>query len=190
MDLCTFPDTHTARFRRWYPARAERLWIALVDEATEWFAVRPASIDLRERTGTFGRIEAPVWRARIIEADPPHSLAFDHPDEFKEGGRLRFDIEDQCTGCWFSMTQQFRIGATIAPTRKPGGDVPMPNVPFRPGFLAGFHLMFENLDLYLSGKPLPTSDQPWLDLLPIYRRHILECRVFQSAAAGTDHGAA
>ena len=177
MELCTFIDTHTVRFRSQYATRAERLWRALVEEASQWFAVRPVVVDLDARMGTFGLADAPAWRARIIEARRPWCLAFDHPDEFEEGGRLRFDIDQHRDHCWLSMTQQFRVGARLTPTARPGGDVPVASVPFRPGFLAGFHLMFENLERHLAGEPMPTADQLWLDLLPVYRLHIIESNV-------------
>jgi hypothetical protein len=80
------------------------------------------------------------------------------------------------------FTQHFLGGVEYVPGDHFGSDLPGgPTLPWRPGFLSGFHLMFDTLRLHLEGRrpSLEEADLRWREeLVPRYREHI-------AALAGT-----
>lgn len=173
-ELGEFVDSLTLEFRRTYPCSRQVLWSALIDDASAWFAVRPVTIEaFTGGTGTFGPKDAPVRSAIVAECIANEVLAFHHPD-VPEGGALRFELNERDHGTELVFTQRFRPGGTFQAGTREGTDFPAgTELPWRPGFVAGFHLMFDNLAHVLGGPPVPDPEGQWRDVLvPAYRDHI------------------
>jgi len=52
-----------------------------------------------------------------------------------------------------TFLQHFAAGTATEPSEWPGGDQPAgPDTPWKPGFIAGFHGMLDDLALYLAGE--------------------------------------
>ena len=80
--------------------------------------------------------------------DPPNAIQFTMNDGF-----MRFDLERDGDGTRLRFTHSFVPGAATEPAEYDGADQPAgPDTPWRPGFVAGFHQMLDQLDLYLRGE--------------------------------------
>jgi hypothetical protein len=173
--LCEFPNRFTGRWNRSYEVSVQRLWQAISTQMSDWFAVRPVFIDeFNGGRGSFGPPDAPIWSAPIEEFEPPRVISFGHPETSPEGGALRFDLVPGAGFASVVMTQTFRPGVEVAPGSHEGSDLPLgATAPWRPGFLSGFHMMFEALSIHLGLPGRAPTDERWQFLLPIYREHIV-----------------
>jgi uncharacterized protein YndB with AHSA1/START domain len=172
--VCRFTNRHTALWERCYVSPRATVWNALVNHASEWFAVRPVTIDARlGGRGIFGAAHSPVWQALVDAFEPGRVIGFDHPDGFPEGGALRFELTEQVNATRLVMSQTFRPGIAVIDAGHVGADLPLgASAPWRPGFLAGFHMMFDSLGAYLGLDFPAPSDERWIALVSIYREHI------------------
>jgi len=113
--------------------------------------------------------------------DPPNAIEYTMNDGF-----MRFDLERDGDDTRLRFTHSFRPGAATEPAEYDGSDQPAgPDTPWRPGFVAGFHQMLDQLDLHLRGEWTASDRQHHLDemmagrpdaeflrLIAVYREHI------------------
>jgi uncharacterized protein YndB with AHSA1/START domain len=182
-NLATFDHRHAMRHVRTYPHPIERVFEA-VSTAEHLDAWMLPHCRIERRKGgawamTFGGpdLEQAIT-GTIVAWDPPRLVDY---------GGMRFELERVGEGeTRLTFTHTFAPGFEHPPSDQPGADLPGgPGTPWRPGFVAGFHLMFDDLGPYLAGT-LQRADlidnaapghhgihEPqWLDLLEVYRRHI------------------
>ena len=184
--LATFDDRSTMRHVRRYDHPIERVWAAVTEPSQMETWMLP-HITVEPRAGgraTFtwgGPADQPVEH-KILVWDPPRVVDY---------GGLRFELESLADGSTqLTFVQSFPPGFRHphpAPEGDPGGDLPGgPDTPWRPGFVAGFHLMFDALTRFLAGELEPKEgwldDQTpnsvgvyppdWVWLCHVYREHI------------------
>jgi uncharacterized protein YndB with AHSA1/START domain len=186
--LAEFVDRFTMRYERRYPHPIEMVWDAVStgEHLDVWML--PTSRVERRRGGrcsfTWGGDEADyVQVGTVTEFDPPRRITY----AFDEAARfMRFDLAPDGDGTLLHFTLFWPVvpGEPNEPEDYPGGDLPAgPDTPWRPGFLAGFHEMLDDLAAFLRGEwgaadraanlanyPTPEGER----LIELYREHVRE----------------
>jgi uncharacterized protein YndB with AHSA1/START domain len=189
--LATFVDRRTMRHVRLYPHPIERVWEAVTrPEHLDAWMLPKCEIDLRlggRWAFSFANPDpAQVVRGVITAFDPPRLV--EYGAEGDETGAMRFELEPASGGTRLTFIHSFPAGHVATPSDDPGGDLPGgPDTPWKPGFVAGFHLMLNDLGDWLEGKPLKDAfvdgvhevhrgvyDETWLALCETYRARIRE----------------
>jgi uncharacterized protein YndB with AHSA1/START domain len=189
--LARFVDRHTMVYDRVYPHPIDRVWEAVTTaEHFEAWMLPEARID-----GRLGGICGFGWGGPIDETnldtitvwEPPSSVQFTSRD----GSFMRFDLRsvDDGAATELGFTLHFLPSGDGAAEEYPGGDLPAgADTAWRPGFVAGFHEMLDQLGGFLVGEWTladnleglkqfetdPAGDvahQRWVD---VYRTHIRE----------------
>jgi uncharacterized protein YndB with AHSA1/START domain len=143
----------TMRHVREYPHPIERVWdaVSTTEHLDVWLL--PAS-QIERREG--GRCSF-SWGSPVTESEPGTVAIFDPPRrvkyEFEDGGFIQFDLEAlNAESTRLVFLQHFEPGTGLDPSDWPGGDQPAgSDTPWKPGFVAGFHGMLDQLNDYLSG---------------------------------------
>jgi uncharacterized protein YndB with AHSA1/START domain len=185
--LATFIDRHTMRYDRAYPHPIERVWDAVsTSEHLDVWLLPESRVEPRLggrcAFGWGGPADDPVaTTGEVTVFDPPSTIEF----SFEDGSTMRFDLARDAGGTKLSFTLHFRLpGEKVE--EWPGGDLPAgPDTPWRPGFLAGFHQMLDELELFLRGEWTATNrqhhlaefaagrpDPEHLRLIDVYREHV------------------
>jgi len=185
--LATFSDRRTLHYDRRYPHSIDLVWeaVSTAEHLDVWLL---PVCDVERRAG--GRCSF-TWGGPADEGgsdvgtvtvfDPPNAIQFTMNDGF-----MRFDLERDGDGTRLRFTHSFVPGAAIEPAEYDGSDQPAgPDTPWRPGFVAGFHQMLDQLDLYLRGDWTASDrahhleemiagrpDAEYLRLIDVYREHI------------------
>lgn len=153
-NLASFDDRLTMRHVRVYGHPVHRVWDAVTTtEQLDVWLLPAAQIERRQG----GRCSF-SWGSPVAESivgtvaifDPPRVVRY----QFESGGFLQFTLEEVDGGTRLTFLQNFAPGDGIEPREVPGGDQPAgADTPWRPGFVAGFHEMLDDLDTYLDGGP-------------------------------------
>ena len=191
--LARFTDRYTMRHERTYPHPIERVWAAVTvpTHMDRWMLpVNTVEPRLGGAFGmTFGGPADEPMTGVVAAWEPPHVVEY----RFGPGNdsSIRFELveTDQGAGTHLTLVHRFPpgVGGTPVPD-DPGGDLPGgPDTPWRPGFVAGFHLQMDNLATFLvdpeaTGARVRAElerhragehEPEWLELITAYRRHIL-----------------
>lgn len=150
--LATFDNRYAMRHVRRYDHPIERVWSAVTDpKHMEAWMLPHITVEPQiggKATFTWGGPADQPMTHTILEWDPPRVVDY---------GGLRFELvslDDGGTELTFlqSFPPEFRQDQSTVPADDPGRDLPGgPDTPWRPGFVAGFHLMLDNLAKQLSG---------------------------------------
>jgi uncharacterized protein YndB with AHSA1/START domain len=182
-NLATFDHRRAMRHVRVYPHPIERVFEA-VSTAKHLDAWMLPHCRVERRDGgawamTFGGPD-------IDEAITGTIVAWDPPRLVDYGG-MRFELEALGKSATrLTFIHSFAPGFVHPPSDQPGADLPGgPDTPWRPGFVAGFHIMMDDLTAYLDGAHTPVAlidgahpghlghhDAGWLALVDVYRAHI------------------
>ena len=190
--LANFTDRYTMRYERTYPHPIERVWAAVtVPEQMDRWMLPFNTVEPRVG-GAFGMTfggPADQPMSGVVSAwEPPRLVQY----QFGPGNDsfMRFELTEGEGGTHLSFVHGFPpgVGGT-AIAGDPGGDLPGgPDTPWRPGFVAGFHLQMGNLAEFLV-DPEATAARvrdslerqkagehasEWLDLIAVYREHIID----------------
>lgn len=190
--LAQFTDRYTMRHERTYPHPIARVWAAVtVPEQMDCWMLPFNTVEPRLGGAfgmTFGGPADQPMTGEITAWDPPCLVEY----HFAPGNDtvMRFELTEVEAGTQLTLVHSFPkgIGGTPVPG-DPGGDLPGgPDTPWRPGFIAGFHLQLENLaEFFLDAATTAVRVQEslarhkagehasdWLDLVGIYRQHIID----------------
>jgi uncharacterized protein YndB with AHSA1/START domain len=150
-EYAAFDSRYTLRYVRVFPQAIERVWKAVTDadQLNLWFM--PVT-EIEPRLG--GRCLF-SWGGRRQDGHEGEVLVFDPPGRVRygtDGGAIEFLLEPTADGTRFTFLQLFRDDFRHdAMAEQPGGGLPAgPDTPWRPGFVAGFHLTFEALRTFLA----------------------------------------
>ncbi|HEY3140053.1 MAG TPA: SRPBCC domain-containing protein [Acidimicrobiales bacterium] len=154
--LAVFVDRYTMQYTRRYPHPIELVWEAVTtsEHLNAWLL--PVTRVERRLGGrcsfTWGGPEEDGMQVgEVTDFDPPRLVTYSFTEPVSS---LRFDLEpDGSDGTWLRFTLAWPVGASDnEPEDYPGGDLPAgPDTAWRPGFLAGFHGMLDDLALFLDG---------------------------------------
>jgi uncharacterized protein YndB with AHSA1/START domain len=151
-----FVDRHTMRYDRRYPHPIELVWdaVSMGEHLDVWLL--PITRVERRVGGRCsftwgGDDEAQAQIGTVTECEPPRLITytFEPPVSF-----MRFALEPDGDGTLLHFTLHWPVpaGSHLEPMDFPGGDLPAgTDTAWRPGQLAGFHLMLDDLTGYLAG---------------------------------------
>ena len=161
LDIANFDDRFTMRFIREYVASIDRVWQAVTTEELNLWLYPVSRIDARRgglASFTWGQPEHTPDRYKITRFDPPRLIRFasvDDQDRVDRRAYLEFRLEAIGSGTRFTFVQ----GLSAVPEEDriddagltkdaafPGG----PDTPWRPGFVAGFHLNMDALGAWIE----------------------------------------
>ncbi len=177
--LARFIDRHAMEYLRAYPHPIERVWRAIVEpEAFRvWFI--PGRLD--PRVGGRYWFGDDGFQGSVSAMEPPRRLALEDDSmgqtflyelsEIEAGTRLRF-VHRFAQGMFEEKPDP---GVGVERSWELGGDLPGGlDTPWRPGFVAGFHDMFDRLGAFLAGddKGSAGDSARWSELIGVYRDHI------------------
>ena len=187
-DLAVFVDRYTMRYDRRYPHPIDLVWeaVSTAEHLNAWLL--PVTRVERRLGGrcsfTWGAAEEDwVQVGRVAAFDPPRRItyAFDDPPS-----SLQFALEPDgdATLLRFTLSWPVQPGQVNEAEDYPGGDLPAgPDTPWRPGFLAGFHEMLDDLATFLDGawtaedRAAQLASGPssrYGRLIELYRDHVRE----------------
>jgi uncharacterized protein YndB with AHSA1/START domain len=178
--LARFIDRFTMEYLRAYPHPIERIWRAIVEpeEFRIWFI--PGRLD--PRVGGRYWFGDDGFQGAVTAIEPPRRLALadDNP-----GQTFAYELSEAETGTQMRFLHRFSPGAAFEEKPDPsvgaerswelGGDLPGGlDTPWRPGFVAGFHDMFDRLGAFLAGdeEGARGNQARWSELIGVYRDHI------------------
>lgn len=187
MNLAVFDTRRSMRHVRTYPHPIARVWEAVTTPAHMDVWMVPVCQVAPRLGGPWAFSFANPDPARVVTGtitawDPPRLVEYGNTN----GGAMRFELAEEGGGTRLTFIQTFAADYPCIPSDDPGGDLPGgPDCPMKPGFVAGFHLMFDDLGLLLAGEPVadPMIDgvhqvhlgilaPDWVELCEIYRAHI------------------
>jgi uncharacterized protein YndB with AHSA1/START domain len=161
-NLATFIDRYTMRHVRIYPHPVDRVWRALTDEAeiNQWFGF-PVKLDMRIGGICEWGPDGSFYQTRVSKLEPKTLIEHAGVDPNDEGYQ-RFELSEHPDGCRFDFTHHFAPAASFEEDRtQAGGDLPGgPDTPWRPGFVGGFHGIWDNLGRFLDDEPVDPGDAP------------------------------
>lgn len=153
-ELAEFSDSQTARFFRFYPVEAARVWHAITDSDSLNIWLYPVS-RVEPRLGgacsfTWGAPEDPTFVGRISRFEPFQCVRY----ETGSGNFIQFDLTPEASGTRLAFTQYFdpdyRHDDDGQITERHGAQTAGPGTPWRAGFLAGYHVNFWFLSRFLT----------------------------------------
>lgn len=153
-ELAQFVDPQTLRYVRVYPVPVASVWRAVTTSEYLNVWLYPVS-HVEPRLGgrcsfTWGRPDDPTVAGEVSIFEPFRSVRYETP-----AGHLQFDLEPVDGKTRLTFTQYFRPGfehpeGDVDPD-DPGGVLPAgPGTPWRPGFVAGFHLDLAHFARFLE----------------------------------------
>ncbi len=159
LDIANFDDRYTMRFVREYAAPIDRVWHAVTTEELNLWLYPVSRIDARRgglASFTWGQPEHTPDRYKITKFDPPHLIRFASIDDQNRVDRrayLEFRLEAIGSGTRLTFVQ----GLSAVPEEERIDDADLPkdaafpggaDTPWRPGFVAGFHLNMDALGVW------------------------------------------
>ena len=187
-ELARFIDRETMEYVRVYPHPIERVWRAIVEP--EEFGVWFIKGRLEPRVGGRYWFGDDDFQGVVAAIEPPRLLRL---EDDHLGQVFQYELSDVAGGTRMRMVYRYPPGDHVAipdpggsgddPTWDQGGDLPGgPGTAWRPGFLGGWHEMFDGLANFLDDAPAasrlppapsdPRSRKRWLELIVAYRAHI------------------
>jgi len=177
-ELARFIDRFTMEYVRTYPHPIERVWRAIIEpeEFETWFIKGRLDPRVGGRywfgdDGFQGVVEAiePPRRLRLVDDKAGQVFQYDLA-KVTGGTRMRFTYRFGPDHGYVEVPDPATDdGAPITFHR--GGDLPGgADTPWRPGFLAGWHAMFDSLADVLGG--VEKRPRRWPELIGRYREHI------------------
>jgi len=176
-ELARFIDRYTMEYVRTYPHPIERVWRAIIEPAEfeAWFIKGRLDPRIGGRywfgdDGFQGVVEAiePPHRLRLVDDKAGQVFQYDLA-EVTGGTRMRFTYRFAPDHGYVEVPDPAGDGAPVTFHR--GGDLPGgADTPWRPGFLAGWHAMFDSLADVLNGSE--KRARRWPELIGRYREHI------------------
>jgi uncharacterized protein YndB with AHSA1/START domain len=200
-DLASFDDRYTMRYVRILPHSIERVWeaVTVAEQLNVW--LMPVT-EIEPRLG--GRCHL-SWGGPRDVSNEGEVLVFDPPRRARYGSAdaaIEFQLEPADGGTRFTFLQLFSTEFRhAAMDDQPGGGLPAgPDTPWRPGFVAGFHVAFDTLHRFLdehwsqerilteSARVVEIANHPggkesfealadhgkWRDLVDVYEKIIRE----------------
>jgi len=187
--LATFVDRHTMVYERAYAHPIDRVWEAVTTaEHLDAWMLPTCRIERR-----LGGVCGFGWGGPIDESnldtitvwEPPTSVQYLSPDGVSY---MRFDLSPEGESTRLRFTLHYLPPTDDALDAHPGGDRPGgTDTAWRPGFLAGFHEMLDDLDPFLRGEWTVADNQQWLErfveegpskasleLQQRYRQHVID----------------
>ena len=179
-ELARFIDRSTMEYVRLYPHPIERVWRAIVEpeEFRVWFI--PGRLD--PRVGGRYWFGDDGFQGAVTAIEPPRRLAL---TDDNMGQTFVYELSESGTGTRMRFIHRFAPGGAFEEKPDPGvgaerswelgGDLPGGlDTPWRPGFVAGFHDMFDRLTGFLAGETPGQGEgrEPWFELTRIYRDYI------------------
>ncbi|HZC17191.1 MAG TPA: SRPBCC domain-containing protein [Caulobacteraceae bacterium] len=156
-DLARFIDRETMEYVRVYPHPIDRVWRAIIDP--EEFAVWFIKGRLDPRVGGRFWFGDDGFQGEVRAVEPPRLLRLGDD----KGDTFQYELTAVAGGTRMRFIHHIPPGAFIEkpdPTDGPetswdyGGDLPGGlDTPWRPGFVGGFHDMFDQLTDFLGGAP-------------------------------------
>ena len=188
--LATFIDRYTMVYERTYSHDIELVWEAVSTSEHLDIWLLPVTHVERRLGGrcsfTWGGPHKPEQLGEVTVFDPPRAIqyTFGDPRSF-----LRFELTPVAGGTDLAFTHSFAPGTgttPFEPSDEYGADLPAgPGSPWRPGFVAGYHAMLDQLDTYLRGEWTAADTAASLEahhehgpsddsraLIDVYREHI------------------
>jgi len=162
--LATFSDRHTLVYERTYPHDIDLVWDAVsTAEHLDVWMLPESRVERRVggacAFGWGGSADDPAAsRGTVTIFEPPTTIEYTFEDDssVKGGGSfMRFDLSpdgESSTRLLFTLRFVPAHGDDVDHPYE-GGDLPAgPNSAWRPGFLAGYHEMLDDLRGYLVGE--------------------------------------
>jgi uncharacterized protein YndB with AHSA1/START domain len=154
--LARFTDRHTLVYDRTYPHEIDLVWEAVsTGEHLDVWMLPESRVERRLggacAFGWGGPADVPeATTGTITVFDPPTAIQY----TFSDGDSfMRFDLEPAGNGTRLLFTLHFLPSGQEADQDDPGGDLPAgPDTAWRPGFVAGYHEMLDDLTLFLKGE--------------------------------------
>lgn len=208
-DLARFDDRYTLRYTRLFHAPIERVWRAVTtaEELNVWlYPISRVEARLGGRVSfTWGGPEHDPQVGEITVFEPPHRVRFRWTGRRQSAhgavGYIEFALEAVDGGTRFTFIDSYDPGfrhdqSGVNPHDKAASLPAGPDTPWRPGFVAGFHLNFDYLCEFLSedwsaerireqsetnveiasgkreGSFAWGPDSPWAELVELYHEHI------------------
>jgi uncharacterized protein YndB with AHSA1/START domain len=184
--LAVFLDRMTMQHERRYPHPIDRVWEAVTtSEHLDAWLLPVSSVEARlggRCSFSWGGPAEASIEGTVTVFDPPHVVqyTFGHPDSY-----LRFELSEDGSATRLRFHQSFAPGegSDTPDDAYEGADRPAgPDTPWRPGFVAGFHEMLDNLAGWLR-SPWSADENPVVDptaatsaghsrWIEVYRPHI------------------
>lgn len=152
--LARFVDRHTIVYDRTYPHAIELVWEAVsTGEHLDVWMLPESRVERRLggacAFGWGGSADDPMAsKGTVTTFDPPTAIQYTFDDE----SFMRFDLAPAGDGTALSFTLYFLPPADNKVEEYHGGDLPAGlDTAWRPGFLAGYHDMLDQLGPFLGG---------------------------------------
>jgi uncharacterized protein YndB with AHSA1/START domain len=167
--LAVFLDRSVMRHERHYPHPIERVWEAVTtSEHLDAWLLPVSRVEPRlggQCAFSWGGPAETAIDGTVTVFDAPHVVqyTFGHPDSY-----IRFELSEEGLGTRLWFRQSFAPGedADTPDDAYAGADRPAgADTPWRPGFVAGFHEMLDDLSCWLT-NPWPPEDNVALDGTP------------------------
>jgi uncharacterized protein YndB with AHSA1/START domain len=165
-ELARFIDRETMEYVRIYPHPIERVWRAIVEP--EEFGVWFIKGRLEPRVGGRYWFGDDGFQGVVAAIEPPRLLRL---EDDNAGQVFQYELSDVAGGTRMRMVYRYPTGDHVEkpdpvatggePTWDYGGDLPGgPGTAWRPGFLGGWHEMFDALTDFLDGVPVGSRLPP------------------------------
>jgi uncharacterized protein YndB with AHSA1/START domain len=155
-DLATFDDRYTMRYVRVLPHRIERVWAAVTQAEQLNLWLMPVT-EIEPRLG--GRCLF-SWGGPLAAAEEFSVMVFEPPRRVRygnAGSAIEFLLEPEGAATRLTFLHLFASHERLqAMEGAAGGGLPAgPDTPWRPGFVAGFHVALDNLRRHLDAQLSP-----------------------------------
>lgn len=181
--LARFTDRHTMVYDRIYPHPIERVWEAVsTGQHLDVWMLPESRVERRLggacAFGWGGPADDPnASKGKVTAFEPPTAIQY----TFADGSFMRFDLAGHGAGdeTRLLFTLHFLPGDPSPEDAYPGADKPAgPDTAWRPGFVAGYHGMLDDLAPFLRGeftaadRAAHLAEGDDMDLIAVYREHI------------------
>lgn len=155
-DLATFDDRYTMRYVRVLSHSIERVWDAVTraEQMNVW--LMPVA-EIEPRLGGRCRFS---WGGPLAAAEEFTVMVFEPPRRVRYGNAkcaIEFLLQPEGATTRLTFLHLFASDhRSQAIDDEPGGGLPAgPDTPWRPGFVAGFHVALDNLRRHLNAQLSP-----------------------------------
>jgi uncharacterized protein YndB with AHSA1/START domain len=162
LDVATFDNRYTMRFGRYFPVPIERVWHAVTSEELNIWLYPVTRVDLKlggRASFTWGQPEHAPQICKITKLKPPELIRFattDKAGRVDHKGYLQFELEPSGGGTRFTFIDKVSPvpeAERVASDQEFPKDAAFPggaDAPWRPGFVAGFHLNMDALGICVA----------------------------------------
>jgi uncharacterized protein YndB with AHSA1/START domain len=156
-ELARFIDRFTMEYVRTYPHPIERVWRAIVEP--EEFGVWFIKGRLDPRVGGRYWFGDDGYQGVVTAVEPPHLL---HLGDDARGQLFEYELSEVAGGTRLRFIHRSPPhGPYEEAPAELGGNLPGgPDTPWRPGFVGGYHTMFDQLSDFLDGVPIGSRLPP------------------------------